>query len=371
MKKFKISIMAILLCSALLFAGCTKADNATLKTIGILYDGIATQYGQSEQGKTKVFDEDGRVDLYSNSSLSDKLYGLVIDQTEDSSKNIFNIISNGFEYQSIMEGLTDFYGDLGVKTNLQSEISQDKLTKIYQKIEDSKNSIADLYNVKLSLETMLDNQGVENANKRPVQASFEDFVQAYKKVMDKLYQVNKAYEEMHTSCLLIYQTETQKVPSSAYKTLLYSSELYLAEYYYQKQLILNEDTDNRFAHQKIYNTTLEQYEDNPNYDKNFEGYKNIVNKINDGIANLDDATASSADTLAYYNAYIKKLATFKTNVENYKTAVQKILEYKKSHNGSDVPQSDANYYYVQFVEMMDTEVANIQNYLSTNILSRV
>ena len=373
MKKFRISIFILLLCSIVIFTGCTKANKATMTMVGDLYATTIKNYGKdSSTQKIKVFDEDSkRVDLYSSKAYSAELSNLIesketTDETNDTSISTFNVLKQGGEYQVIVQGITDFFANK-FYNDTSKDIPQSVRTKLYESIDSLSPILKNIVVQKNSLETTLQNFGVDNSNEVPVQESFKQYLKNYDKLVAQLYLVNKNYEELYTGYLNTPRTATKLnggIPEGETARLVYSSELYLAEYYYQKHMILSSAYETRFTNKFIKQAGSSTAVLNTNYDDMFENFKQIVQKNNE-VA--DPTTPTDDNAITYYNACLQKLETLKTDLKNYTTAVQKIVDYKNSHNGV-IDSNSSAYHYVEFIESFDAEVLDYQNYLLHHIM---
>ena len=366
MKKIAISILVLILCSVMFLGGCTKADNATIEMINNLYATTVQNYQiDAETHKTKVFDQDGRVDLYSADSYNGTLSSLINSkgQTEvenDTSMSKFNLLKVSGEYQVIIQAITDFFAKKSYNYTF-IDVPQQMHTKLYNAVDNLSSTLNKLVLQKQSLEATLQNFGVANANEVPVQESFKLFLKQYDKLIAKLYQVNKTFEEIYTGYIHKPETVTQLsggVPEYETGRLVLSSELYLAEYYYQKHMVLSSAYETQFASKYIGTTA------NQNYDSIFANFVKIVTNV-ENVA--EPADRNDADVITYYNACLQKFDSLKTNLKNYEKAVSKIVEYKNSHT-KPIDEKSSVYHYVEFIEEFDAEVMDYQNYLIARIM---
>ena len=365
MKKYSLSILIILLCSVLVFSGCTKAKTATPASINMLYQSIAQQYGSYDnQEKIKVFDNNKSVDLYSNASYNSTVYGEIVHLQDEASYSTLNMLDVGQEYQTIMAAVSCFYQNRTL-IDITENVPQELYTNMYQSIDDLTPILKEVLSKKESLESTLYNLGASQVNSAPVKESLKSFLSAYKKLIEKHFEFNAVFEDIYTTYIYSPTGKEVKLKEGELQRLVLSSAVYLGQYYYLKQMVLNSNLDNRFSHQKLYNSSTNAVEMNQNYDESFEGLKKIVENL---LMISDPVNLNDADYLTYYNASVEKLKSFKTNVNNYKIAVENILSYKKSHNNQDVPTDSATYQYVQFANNMEIEVQNLQNYLIINII---
>ena len=380
MKRFRISVLVLLLCSILLFTGCTKAKRATIESINNLYISTIEKYGKDSSGKIRVFDYnpatetharvDVRVDLYSAAAYSTNLSNLINDKTtttktNDTASNKFNILIEGGEYQVLVKAITDFFAHKSYPYKF-IDVPQSMHTRLYEVVDSLESTIKNIINTKHSLEVTINNFGIGNASEVPVQESFKLFLNEYNVLVEKLYQMNKTYEEIYTGYVnpAVKATAVNGgVPERETARLLYSSELYLAEYYYQKHMVLTSAYDTNFASRYYATEQVGQTVDNPNYDAMFDTFKEIVNNISEE----EPANRTDANVMAYYNAGLQKLETLKNGLKNYTTAVQKVRDYKNSHDG-EITADSSVYHYVQFMAEFDTQVVDYQNYIMHHIM---
>ena len=244
MKKIAISILVLILCSVMFLGGCTKADRATIDMINNLYATTVQKYQVNEETrKTKIFDQDGRVDLYSADSYGADIFGLIntmhqVEKENDTAPNKFNVLKNGKEYQIITKAISDFFANKAYNYTF-IDVPQAMHTKLYNAVDNLSSTADKIVLQKQSLETTLQNFGVSNAGEVPVQESFKLYLKQYDKLIAKLYEINKTYEEIYTGYIHIPEIVTPLsggVPEYETGRIILSSELYLAEYYYQKHI---------------------------------------------------------------------------------------------------------------------------------------
>lgn len=363
MKKYSFSILVILLCAVFIFAGCTKASTATPQMINDLYQTIAQKYGKyNGSTKYKIFDADMKVDLYSLSAYSGAVYNQITNLQDDASYSVINMLRKGAEYQPIMEAVSCFYNNRNFVATYV-DIPQELLTKMYNATDNLENDLGTLLSTKESLETMIIN--LDDPNSQAIMGNLKSYLQNYRKFIQAMFEFNKAFEEIYTTCIIVPSDNTLRLTDGELQRVVMSSSMYIAQYYYYKHFVLNTDYFDRFSYQKVYIPETNEIYDNPNYD---EGYANFV-KMVDNINNIaDPMDMNNPDKLTYYNASISKLESLKVNVANYQTAVQKVVDYKTRHNTQTIPANSDVYQYVNFINEMETQIQSYVNYLLLNIM---
>ena len=364
MKRFKISIFVFILCSVLLFAGCTKADSATIAKINKLY-------GDTLETYSALFDGDDRLDLYSNNAYSDNLYNMIVTvgktgDNQDAVKSLFNVLKEHGEYQILAKAVSDFFAEKTYNYTLV-DVPQELHSKLYTAVEELKPALDAVKKAVTGLETTLVNFGKAHANEIPVQESLKNLLDKYRVLIEKLYNISEAYETIYTTYIVKAQPVTvQPIPAYEFNRFLLSSELYLARYYFEKQMVLNQDYDNYFANQYIYNNQTQNFGNNEDYDTTFKTFVEIYDKISN-VA--DPGNPNNSDAKTYYNAGLKKLESLKTGIKNYETAVKKINDYKSKNPGKEIKPTSEVYQYVEYVENFDVEIQNYQNYLKVHFIN--
>lgn len=132
-----------------------------------------------------------------------------------------------------------------------------------------------------------------------------------------------------------------------------SSEIYLAKYYYLKNIVLTNNYLTRFSFEKIFDEKTSDFVDNPYYDSNFSTFATICNQD----ALVGDVDLNDADKIHYYNVGIKKLQSLKTSIDNLEIAIKEIKN-----------KNDKNGEYQKFVDEMAVQIESYQNYLTNNIM---
>ena len=363
MKKYSFSILVILLCAVFIFSGCTKAKTATPQMINELYQTTARKYGKyNGSEKYKIFDADLKVDLYSSNAYSNKVYNQITHLQDDASYSLVNMLREGGEYQPLMEAMSSFYNNRNFIATYV-EIPQELLTKMYNATDGLENVLSPLLSTKEAFETII--QNLDEPSSLAISGSFKNYLGNYRKLMQSMFEINKVYEEIYTTCIYIPRENTLRLTDGELQRVVLSSSLYIAQYYYYKQFVLNTDYFNRFSYQTIYNTETGEAENNPNYDSGYANFVKMVNNIN----NISDpVNMNDPDRLTYYNASISKLQSLKVNVENYKIAVQKVADYKNKNKTEIIPANSNLTKYVDFINDMETQIVSYVNYLLLNIM---
>lgn len=368
MKRFKISAFILILCSILIFAGCTKANNATPEKVVLLYEGIAAKYSYySNSTKTKIFNSQKQVDLYSATAYDSYVYQSINNLNDDVSTSLLNVLAKGAEYESIMTAVTSFYNNKSIVTSF-IEIPKKLISQLYIYIDELESILENVLDRKEVFETTVINFNNVDINSQVISGAVKTYLKAYSKLIGQFYKINSLCEEIYTSYIYVPSDTTITLRQGELQRLVLSSAVYLAEYYHQKQMILNSDLGNRFGYQKIIDINTSAAIDNVNYDAGFENFKKIVTNLLD-VA--DPSNLSDPNYLTYYNAGNVKLKTLKTNIKNYQTAVQKVVDYKNKHKNTTITEDCEVYQYVQFIEKMDIEIQNYQNYLMLNVMKIV
>lgn len=351
MKKIKFSIFAILLACIFCFAGCTKASNSNLEKNYQLYDSITKKYGVDEQtNKIKVFNAEQKVELYSvNAYESMALYNLIGTGDIENSKYVFNTLSSFGEYKALMHAVSQLFLQWR-QTSYTVDIPKEKTTKLYDAIDALKTVAEDVSLKKSTLETTIKN--IKDENSVAVNDALNEYLKAYFKLITKFYDVSVAYEDIYEIVFPV-QKVTKLAEGDIIKLIL-SSEIYLAKYYYLKNIVLTDNYASRFGFKKVYRASTDSFVDNANFDSNFADFV----KITEQDANVGEAAAGDNDKIFYYNAGIEKLAYIKNGVNNFEKAVENI----KNNN-------DENGEYAKFVANFAVDVQGYQNYLLSTIMA--
>lgn len=349
MKKIRISIFAVLLACIFCFAGCTKASNANLEKNYQLYDSITTKYGANEQtGKIIIFNEDQKVELYSLAAYdSTKLYNFIATVDENGSKYVYNTLSINGEYQALVHGVSQLFLQWR-QTYYTVDIPQTKVTKMYEALEELRTTSESLSVAKSSFETTFKN--INDENSVAVSDSLNEYLKAYYNLIKKFYSVSEAYEAIYET--VFPSRQVTKLAEGDIIKLVLSSEIYLAKYYYLKNIELTNNYASRFGFKKIGDTQLNLV-DNKNYDSNFQKFIEITQSD----SNVGEAIEGDNDKIFYYNAGIEKLAYIKNGVNNFETAVKNVKN-----------NQDKNGEYAKFISDFEIEIQNYQDYLLRRIM---
>ena len=365
MKKISLSVLIILICSILVLTGCTKAKNAKPSTINLLYQNTVEKYSNyAGEEKIKIYNSNKEVDLYSNSSFNEVVFAEIEHLQDEASYSTVNMLAEGQEYQTIMEAVSCFYQNRAL-IDILTEVPQDFYTSMYERVDELLPILNDVLNKKESFESTLKNLGATEVNSTPVKESLKSFLLSYRNLVNKYFEINSVFEQLYTTYIFAPSGKETRLREGELQRVVLSSAVYLGEYYYLKQMVLNSQIDNRFAHQKIYNESTHSVVINSNYDESFESFQKIVQNM---LMVSDPLNLNDPDYLTYYNASADKIKSFRVYLEDYKTAVNKILEYQKAHNNQPVPEDSSVYEYVKFTKRMDIEAQNLQNYLMINIM---
>ena len=380
MKKFSLSILIVLLCSVLIFSGCTKAKNANVATINALYKDYATKYGTyNNSEKIKIFDEYGQPDLYSNKTYNNELYTKITKLNDGSAYSTLNMLGEFEEFDAIMKSVSNFYIYKSFVNTL--DVKQELLTEMYERVDDLNSSLQKTLKKKEGFETRFEGLSDDKLNSSTITSSLQSYFGDYVELIQKFYLINETYEKIFTTYVYVPEQVTPfissenfldipeiSVPLGETSRVVLSSQLYLGEYYYQKHFVLNNDLTNLFGHQTIYDKDSNTNIENTNYDELFAEFKEIV-KNTANVGNPSNPT--NPDAVTYYNACITKLDGLKVGVKNYTKAVEKVNEYLKKNNYKSMEQIEADkieYHYVQFIKNFDNEIASYQTYLLNNII---
>lgn len=361
MNKIKFSIFAIILACIFVFAGCTKASNATLEQCYALFDSTVAQYETNQTtGKIKVFDDNMHVDLYSSNSYSNSLYNHIAFVAEEGSNSILNTLKIDAEYQVLIHGVSQLFLEWRV-TNPLGEIPQEKISKLYEALNGLENVVKNVSRAKSSLETTFD--FTQNDNSTALKSSLNEFLEMYCNLINKFYDISVAYEGVYEALYMPNNNqEVIMLNDMDLKKLVLSSEVYFAKYYYLKNIKLSKNYTSRFGFEKIYNGT--NFVENENFDELFANFVAIT-KNDASISafviqdpNDQEQVQKYNDYIMYYNAGVKKLQSIKNGIVNYEKAVDIILK-----------NQDTTGEYQKFVDNFATEIQNFQNYITANIMN--
>ena len=357
MKKFRLSIFVVLLCSILVFSGCTKASSATPQKICSLYTEIATKYKKDSSNKTQVFDDYNAVDLYSSASYRSLASTEIVHENSGASYSILNLVRDGGEYATIMSAVSNFY-QIGPSFYITDyEIPQEKLSKMYEAIDSLTSTIKPLVSKKNVFQNNLESMGASKVNSVPVTESFKSYLGYYRDLIQKFYEFNSIYEDIYTTNIYVPNEESTMLIEGELKRLVLSVGLYLGEYYYQKQMVANVDYSNRFSYQYVYDPESSSNIANSSFDEGFANFRKIVT----GAKNIaDPEELGDENYVAYYNVGLTKLKSLKNMVKNYTVAAKVVADYY-SHDKT-ISTNSTDYAYVEYMATVDAEVINLQNY---------
>ena len=355
MKKIKFFGIILLLVCVMVLSGCTRSGNAKIETCNILYEKVTKNYYRDERTeKIRVFDADGNVDLYSiNSYDSIKTFNYIASVDTEGSLFVFNLLRENGEYATLIKAVSDFY-ILNNKSNhtlKDAEVPQEIKSKLYNRIDELGGVLNKVKSSKKSLQTTVDN--FSSDSEVPVEQALKNFLNNYKLLIEKFFEISSTYEEIYTKYIYVIDTKTE-IASGGMERLVRGSEIYLAKYYYLKHFVLN-GYDDRFSFQKVYDAKTETFVDNPTYD---EGFEKLVKIANTFVSDYEDE-----DHIFYYGCCLSKYETLKTNLVNYEKAVKYIAGLKGKTNGNKIAEQ-----YLEFMANFDQEVLDYENYLDAKII---
>jgi hypothetical protein len=320
------------------FAGCTKADSATLLMSYNIYIGLTNDYAKQENTSKIIFvkekiDEENdlysnaKIDLYSSSSYSTEIYNSI-----DAEDGYFKLLKQGNQYQAIMQGANilienyDTYLNAITKT-YEEEVEQSLKTDLYVKMQKMSSACSALTKSKQSLTTIC--SGGFKANDVNIKENLKKYLSDYKNLIDTALEVNITFEKIYTTYMVTISNTSIK--TGEYQRLIYSAELYLARYFYINYMQFESDVFADFS-----------------TDENFKSYITI---LSNGVLNKEP---ESSDTQSTYNysAGISKLDGFATDLDNLVVA----------------RQNTSNEAYKNYVDSFSTKVENLENFFIKNIL---
>lgn len=349
MRNLKFTIVAVILACLFVFAGCTKASKANLQNCNDLYDDMILKYTlDSQSNKTKYFDDEERVDLYSLNSFGTEIYNYINTINADGSQYYLNTLSKDGEYNVLVHAVSELF--LKWKnTSFTQEIPQELIKNLYENIESLNGTLKELADRKDMIMTNFENY--TDKNSIPMLRSLKEFNKYYLELIQKFFNVSVAYEKIYET---VFPSKTlTSLRSGDITKLVLSSELYLAKYYYLKNIVLTNNYTSRFSFESVYNYETNEFVENEYYDSNF---KQLVEMVN-GDAVMGEPEAGNEDKIFYYNAGIQRLENLKNNIANLEYAVSQI----KNNN-------DKNNLYKNFIDELQYEVQGYQAFILNNIM---
>lgn len=357
MKKIKFFGIVLLLVCVLVLSGCTRSANAKIETCNTLYEKVTKNYYRDERTeKIRIFDAEGNVDLYSIKSYdSIKTFNYIASVDEEGSTYLFNILRENGEYAVLMKAVSDFYvsNNKSNHTLKDADVPQDIKSRLYDRIDELGAVLDKVKSSKKSLQSTVDS--FSGVNEVPVEQALKTFLNNYKLLIEKFFEISSTYEEIYSNYLYIVNTKVQ-VPTGGMGRLVKGSKIYLAKYYYLKHLVLN-GYDDRFSFSKIYDTKTETFVENPTYDESFEKLVQMTNAVVSEVAPDDD------DKIFYYGCCLAKYESLKTNLVNYEKAAKYISGLNGKTNGNRIAQE-----YLEFMANFDQQVLDYEQYLFTNLI---
>ena len=350
MKKFKFVTLALVLSLMAMLTGCVNNNNDNLERCYVKYDAIAEAYGFDDAtNRYAIYNSDFTVDLYSADSYQNaSTYYYISTINDNGSEYLMNTLNYGAEYQALMHGVSQLFLEWR-HPKFVAKIPESQINKLELAIdkldEVSKNVKAAKYTFELNAKNFVD------MNTLAVKASLDKYLEKYVELIMAYFDVSVAYEDIYNT--VFPQTEVVKLANGDIKKLLLTSELYLAKYYYLKDIVLAQNKTSRFSFKNIYDQATEKFISNPNYDKDFQTFVNFTDK-DSSVSEVDE---SNNDKITYFNAGNLKLASLKNGIKNMEIAVEKILS-----------NQDTTGEYAKFISDFNETVVSYQNFLTVNIL---
>lgn len=337
MKKIYISLMSVFIICVLVLAGCSKAENATLKECHLMYAQMATNYGTTEK---YVFSSDGKtLDLYSADAYAGSaIYQAIVDQ-----KTNFDLLALDAQYQVVLEVANSFYKNYSNYliqqdfVDYEAIVSKQQKAKLYTAIESMRFACDDVVATKKSLVTICGQTFDET--KDVVKRTLKRYLVSYQNLIEKTVEVSSALENIYVQNMIADVPQT--ISSGEGKRLVESAKLYIANYlsiaYFDKEENAFENISNNQVLQKLV-------------------------QLKNGIYK-DFSAEPTEQELQMYQQLVEKLNRFKTEVNNYKTA--KIIYNTLNKNAENFEQSP----YVRFVESFEQQVLDFSNCFVVNMLA--
>ena len=377
MKSKKIfSIGAGLLACGMLFAGCTKADSASLADCTKKYDDVVSKYYISAQDFSTAntsqknryifsgtYNDDKKVvnysiDLYSQNAYSQNIYDEIqADNSTDQNMN-FGLLKQGNEYETLATISLQYFEKrktevdktfLGILSQDGVNIPQQEYTKLYNAIcgLDSRSNV--LANKKTNFVTSCSRSVSQTSG--AIRANFENYLDAYNALLDSTFAISRAYQHIDENYFHAVDEETtQVIPDGELTRLVDSAILYCASTYFVKYM------KNSVSHQIAFG------HEGKTQDANFVSFKtDIVDKYSGAISD----TTSLPDDLFQFQIAKKKLDSVIDDFEKYDDATAKIANYLKTNGLTQIDATRDDYFevsqYCQFASLYEQSIANLQN----------
>lgn len=329
MRKISLTLVAVLMLCVFVFAGCTKANTATLKTCYTMYQDITQEYSQTNQ---YLFDKDNdyRFDLHSQKAYNQYAYQAINNEVGD-----FKLLKQGQQYQVMVDTALSFIEKYDTYLNFQGTLSyEDKVeqsykTKLYIAIQDLKSGCEDLIVSKNALLIMCNkNIEADNININILQ-NLKRFIKSYIDFIGKAINISVAYEELFNAGMVLADTTTIQAGEGA--RLYESAKLYLAQYLY-------------ITHMQ------NQTEEFINFTQT-QSYKDLVSLING--TNITYDIEPSKQQIQNYNIIRQKVENFKIGLNNLQIAVK---------------NQQQNEQYQTYINNFEQEAINFATYAKTYLL---
>ena len=330
MKKYCLSIIAILLVSVFVFAGCTKANSASLYDCSNLYKFTTNKYDLSEDGSTMdIFNEGGNFNI----TYSEKI-AMAIEQENGK----FSLLKVGNEYETLLNcatGLYERYKSVLENSWNEETVPQQYKSALYIAIQDLEPACHELSMAKQTLASVCNTDDFSESNQY-IQSSFNIYLQKFSNLLEVCFNINEAFESLYTGYIVV-PDQTQIKPGELDRFVL-SAENYIAKYFYLKHYV-NGELLTRFSEEKINDT------DNLNYDKLFTKLQSFLEK---GV--VEQPIEADKALVFFYKEGLAKLESFKIGLENYEIALE------KTSSTTDV--------YANYIAHFNAEAENFINYVS-------
>ena len=325
MKKISLSLFAVLLLCMFTFAGCAKADSASLLDCYNTYENYTSEYSTSSK-YLFVGETNKTVDLYSATAYNANCYNAI-----NNEQGKFKLLKNNKQYDVLTNTALSFYNSYDTYLNMEiisyeKVVAQNQKSKLYRAIDAMVAETPGLLDSKKALiQLCYQNFNVDNIN---VLHNLEEFVNDYKSFMGKAINVSVALEEIYTKNMIT--TENGKIPTGEGSRLLESAKLYLTKYIYIAYI----------ANQEVY------------YDcSNQNSYKALQSILNGKAINFTQEEPTQ-DELTMYNYLFNKVESFKTALKNFEIA-------KQNENSNEAYKTYVEQFEAVAIEFANCIVANL------------
>ena len=363
MRKFKYSVLTILLACVLVLSGCsTKAETAKWNDCNVKYSTIVSHYLADSNYifTTKELSPGEQtfvVDLYSANAYNLTIFNAInaddFDETTDSMN--FGLLKNGNEYQTLTYAIFNFFSKYSITVteamqNSTKDIPQQVFTNIYTSIENLESSAKNLVSARKNLNTRFATT-IRHTNNPVGLRDFEVYLEKYQNFIDNLLDISISFQNLYFNYYHHFDyISGDEIKPGAYQRWVDSAILYCAGCYFMKDMKYSLNIQNAFGHAG-------------HADLKFVEFANILKNYADKqiIDNIDD------EGIAQYRVATKKLDSSSRNFEKYEQAVSKVNNYLKSNKLQQIDETRADYaeiqYHYEFTKTFEQNIQNIQNLL--------